>query len=139
MDLTEAQITSFQLIGNAHHVERLPDGPIEAPAAAPAPAPVPVPTVKCPLCQSGVAIAPGSPDVFGTDCGNCGAHLLIGTDASKGGERFIMASEPGTKTSPLPVSLGPPQTVQELMAQGYSKKDAKRIVHGPGSAESEGE
>ena len=37
MDLSEAQVAAFQLKGNAHRIERLPDAPVEAAAAPQAP------------------------------------------------------------------------------------------------------
>ena len=108
MDLTEAQIQQFQLIGNAHHVERLPEGANGEPAAA---APIVIPTpaetnIVCPVCnQVGYTIAHDGtpiPDVIRAECGNCGALLMIGVDPSKGGERFVMMSEAKTQTAPLP-------------------------------------
>ena len=86
LDLTEAQIATFQLRGNAHKLERLADSAAPAPvveaAAPPPPAPVadsPFVALECPICQKEFnlvkMLAPGgSVETF---CTQCGAALTI--------------------------------------------------------------
>ena len=89
VDLTEQQIATFQLKGNAHRLERLAEGDVSAPAAAPVPQAAAAPvapvvesafvTLECPLCHSEFnlvkMLAPGGN--VETNCSQCGAFLTI--------------------------------------------------------------
>jgi len=124
MEMSEAQIATFQLRGNAHRVERLhgeeTQAPTEAPAPAPAgsPAPAAVPevespfiTLACPICGREVnlvrAMMPGGNAEL--DCSECGAHLII--------EHFAIAK----------AKVRVP-TKDEVLKAGYSEEAADRII-----------
>jgi hypothetical protein len=121
MDLSEAQIAAFQLKGNAHRIERLPDAPVEAAAAAPQAPVIEMPkppsdlvTMACPICKQEFhivrAMAPdGNAEVV---CSQCNAKLTV--------EHF-------TVTGTRPTSVETP-TLQQVKEAGYSDEAAKGIV-----------
>ena len=126
MEMSEAQIATFQLRGNAHRVERLNGADLQAPsaeaaaAAAPAgsPAPAAVPevespfiTLACPICGREVnlvrAMMPGGAAEL--DCSECGGHLII--------EHFAIAK----------AKVRVP-TKDEVLKAGYGEEAADRII-----------
>ena len=90
LEMSEAQVATFQLTGNAHRIERLADSEAAAPVAEapapPAPAP-PAPAVDspfvaltCPVCRNEFnlvkAMLPGGSSVE-MNCSKCGAQLTV--------------------------------------------------------------
>lgn len=123
MDLTEAQIATFQLKGNAHRVERLPEAEAAgvasaAPAPDPTPAPVSIPapnaafvSLQCPICDGefNVATAMLPQGAVTIDCVRCGALLMLE------GRKIV-----GSRMK-VP-------TLQLVTAAGYSDEAAAKIV-----------
>jgi len=92
LEMSEAQVATFQLTGNAHKIERLADSEAPAPVAeAPAPSPAPAPAaapvadspfvaLTCPVCANEFnlvkAMLPGGSSVV-MNCSKCGAQLTV--------------------------------------------------------------
>ena len=133
IDLSEAQITQFQLRGNAHRVERVQEGTqspaVAVPPAAPAAAPVAAPaaekptfaTVVCPWCAKDnnivIALAPAG-GTFELGCSHCGKPILV----NRIGDVFEVE-----KPAPIPPAIVIP-TLEETVKAGYSKEAGAKII-----------